>query len=121
MSADARDLVLQIHQRELEQLRQAPLTERPPPFVIDLPEGTPDDPLVEEWSLFRREVSRLLNEGGRGKYALVKLARPITVWDTLRDAVRAAELLFGTEPVLVQPIFPTLRPFRVGGCRRCRA
>jgi hypothetical protein len=121
MSDDGRELVLQLHQRALEQLRLAPPTERPSYPAIDLPAARPGSPFAEEWELFRREVSRLLSEGARGKYALVKAGQPITVWDTLRDAVRAAELLYGPEPALVQPVFPTIRPLSTGSYRRCRA
>jgi hypothetical protein len=52
----------------------------------------------------QESLARPLAEGQRGRFALVKAGRPLTVWDTLADAARAGRLLFGTEPCLVQEI-----------------
>ena len=105
MPQDDRDLIHELHRQEVEQLRQAPPCDLPAPQPIDLPEAAPG----------------LLSEGARGKYALVKAGQPISVWDTLRDAVRAAELLYGPALALVQPIYPTLRPLSTRSYRACRA
>ncbi len=100
--------VVRLHRDALERLRGAPLPVSEPP-TIDLPEEPPDAALAAEWRLFRQEVARLLAEGQLGRFALVK-ADTLTVWDTLGDAARAARLLFGAGPCLVQEIRSSLRP-----------
>jgi hypothetical protein len=122
MTEDADDLVLRLHREEVERIRGKPLGLAPslPPSSLDLPEGEPDSPVAQEWDLFRGEVSRLIREGHQGRIALVKAGQPITVWDTLRDAVQASQLLFGQEPCLVQEILPFLRPLGLGENRPCR-
>jgi hypothetical protein len=119
MNDDRESLVARLHRDELERLRGTamPAPELPP---ISLPEQAADPALAAEWQLFRREIARLLAEGQRGRFALVRSGHPVTVWDTLADAARAARLLFGTEPCLVQEIQPSLRPLRVGYNRPCR-
>jgi hypothetical protein len=114
-----RELVERLHRQALEQLRGATL---PPPEVpeINLPEEPADPAYAAEWKLFRQEVAQLLVEGKRGRFALVKAGHPLTVWDTLADAVQASRLLYGHEPTLVQEIQPFLRSFRVGYNRLCR-
>jgi hypothetical protein len=111
--------VARLHREEVERLRGTPT---PPPELpaIDLPEEAADPSLAAEWKTFRQEVARLLAEGLRGRFVLVKAGHPLTVWDTLPDAARAGRLLFGTEPCLVQEIQPSLRPLRVGYSRLCR-
>jgi hypothetical protein len=79
-----------------------------------LPDVEPGSPIAAEWEIFRREVGWLISEGNRGRIALVKAGRPITVWDTLRDALHAAQLLY-EEPFLLQEIQPSLRPRAVWG------
>jgi hypothetical protein len=110
--------VARLHREELERIRGAPL---PPPEVppIDLPEAPADPAFVAEWKLFRQDVARLLMEGKRGRFALLKAGQPITVWATLGDAVQASRLLYGHEPCLVQEVQPSLRSFRVGYNRLC--
>ena len=119
MTETGRELVERLHRHALEQLRGAPL---PPPEVpeINVPEEPADPAYAAEWKLFRQEVAQLLVEGKRGRFALVKAGRPLTVWDTLADAVQASRLLYGHGPTLVQEIQPFLRSFRVGYSRLCR-
>jgi hypothetical protein len=119
MTDQQESLVARLHREELERLRGAPL---PPPELpqISLPEEPADPAFAAEWKLFRQEVARLLLEGKRGRFALVKAGQPLTVWDTLADAVQASRLLHGQEPCLVQEIQPFLRSFRVGYNRLCR-
>ena len=111
--------VARLHREEIERLRGTP---PPPPELpaIDLPAESADATLAAEWQMFRQEVVRLLAEGQRGRFALVKSGHPLTIWDTLADAARAGRLLFGTEPCLVQEIRPSLRPLRVEYNRPCR-
>jgi hypothetical protein len=122
MTEDAESLVRRLHREEVERLRGQPLERSEPamPPSLDLPEGEPNSPLAEEWRLFRQEVGRLIHEGYRGRFALIKASHPITVWDTVRDAAHAAQLLYGQEPCLIQEILPFLRPLRVGYTGSCR-
>jgi hypothetical protein len=119
MTDKPESLVTRLHREEVERLRGKPT---PPPELpdIDLPEGPADPTLAAEWQMFRQEAARLLAEGQRGRFALVKAGHPLTVWDTLADAARAGRLLFGAGPCLVQEIQPSLRPLRVGDDRPCR-
>ena len=117
MTETGRELVERLHRQALEQLR----SEAPPePDVgqeaprVDLPPAEPGSPFAEEWEAYRSEVGRLLAEGCRGRFALIRIGQPITVWDSLRDAAQAARLLYGTEPSLIQQIDSRLRPLRAG-------
>jgi hypothetical protein len=49
-----------------------------------------------------------------GRFALVKAGQEITVWDSLRDAAQAGQLLYGAETCLIQQILPRLRSLRAG-------
>ena len=112
-------LVERIHRESLTRLReqtQAPIA----PGAGALPPDVPNSPVAEEWTLFCRELPRLLNEGHRGRYALVKAGHDVTVWDTLRDAIHAGDLLYGTTLCLVQPVAASLPSFRVGYNKLCR-
>jgi hypothetical protein len=112
-----RELVERIHRQALEQLRSEAPSE---PEVgqetpqIDLPPAEPGSPFAEEWEAYRNEVRLLLAQGCRGRFALIRIGQPITVWDSLRDAAQAARLLYGSEPCLVQQIDSRLRPLRAG-------
>ena len=120
MSDLPESLVTRLHREEVERLRGAPVALPEVPH-IDLPVEPADPAFAAEWNLFRAEVGRLLVEGQRGHFALVKAGHPITVWDTLTDAAQASRLLSGNEQTLVQEIQPFLRSFRVGYNRLCRA
>lgn len=123
MGEDANELVLRLHRKALEHLDQLPSAST---LGVDeqghakLPEAEPGSPVAADWEIFRQEVERLIREGYRGKFALVKAGQPILVWDTVRDAVQAARLLYGEEPCLVQQILPYVKPLRAGGIRPCR-
>jgi hypothetical protein len=119
MSETHESSVARLHREEVERLRGQPT---PPPEMpeINLPEEPADPAFAAEWKLFRQEVARLLLEGKRGRFALVKAGRPLTVWDSLADAVQASRLLYGNEPCLVQEVQPFVRSFRVGYNRPCR-
>lgn len=81
----------------------------------------PDDLVALEWEILSQELERLLTEGHRGRFALVKQGCPITLWDTLRDAAQASRLLYGSHPCLIQQVLPDLRPCRLGFPSPCRA
>ena len=119
MSDKQENSVTRMHREMVEQLRGAPASPPEPP-TINLPEEPADPMLAAEWKMFREEVARLITEGQRGRFALIKAGHTLTVWDTLADAARASRLLFGTEPCLVQEIQPFLRPFQVEYRRPCR-
>jgi hypothetical protein len=122
MTETGRELVERIHRETLERLRVQPVVSgaRPEPPQEELPEAPPGSPVAQEWELFRHEVARLLAAGDKGRFALIKAGQGITVWDTLRDAVQAGELLYGSEPCLIQQVLPYLRPRCAGLGRRCR-
>jgi hypothetical protein len=123
MTEETRELIARLHPEELERIRnESPLPryEPPAPPYPDLPEVPPDSPVAEEWNIFRRELGRLIVEGRKGKFALIKAGQPSSVWDTLHDAAQAGQLLDGQGPCLVQQIQPTLPPLRVGYNRLCR-
>jgi len=117
MTETGRELVERMHRQALEQLQSEPHPElggRPDEQQIDLPPAEPGSPYAEEWETYRNEVGRLLAEGCKDRFALIKRGQPITVWDSLRDAGQAARLLYGSEPCLIQQIGPRLRPLRAG-------
>jgi hypothetical protein len=113
MAEQGSEAIESLHREELERLRSQsllPHSLRPQPSYPLLPEGESDSPVAEEWAIFRREVARLIRESGKGRFALIKAGQPITIWDTLHDAVQAGGLLHGQTPCLVQQILPYLRP-----------
>src|SRR5437899_47762 len=79
--------------------------------VPDIPDG---QPLAEEWQTFRRELSRLIANGHKGRFALVKGGRVDSVWDTQRDALQAGQERFPGETFLVQEVQWFLRRLRRG-------
>jgi hypothetical protein len=117
MAETGRELVERMHRQALEQLRSEPHpepAEKQEMSVPDLPPALPGSPFAQEWEVFRHEVGRLLAEGCRGRFALIKIGQEITVWDTLHDAAQAGRLLFGTESCLIQQVLPRLRSLRAG-------
>lgn len=61
-------------------------------------------PLAEEVRTFFRELPRLLDEGGHGRFALVKADTIHGVWDTQRDAILFGRERFPEGGFLAQPI-----------------
>ncbi len=114
MTEDADELVTRLHREEIERIRNEPApTERPAPSHPELPDVRAGSPVAEEWAIYRGEVGRLIREGSQGKFALIKVGQPISLWDTLHDAVQAGQVLHGQAPCLVQQVWPYLRP-RIG-------
>jgi hypothetical protein len=123
MSTEGRDLVERLHREAVERMNaglDAGVIDPPPRRVMGLPDVAPDSSITAEWDMFRREVESLIREGNKGRFAVVKAGHPITVWETLRDALQAAELLFGKEMCLVQEIQRYLPPLRLEGDRSWR-
>jgi hypothetical protein len=77
--------------------------ESPPPWAESLPERA--RPLATELATYLRELPRLLEEGHDGRYALIKGATILSLWDTLEDALQAGYERFGPdEPFMTQKI-----------------
>jgi hypothetical protein len=57
-----------------------------------------------ETAAFQRELPRLLEEGERGRFALVFGDEVVSVWDTRRDAVQVGRERFGMVPIFVKEI-----------------
>jgi hypothetical protein len=55
---------------------------------------------------YRRELSRLLDEGHEGRVALIKGDQVISIWDTFEDAYQAGRERFGLDVFIAQPIDP---------------
>jgi hypothetical protein len=53
-------------------------------------------PLATELETFYRELSRLLDEGEAGRFAVVRGAQVVSIWDTYRDELAR---FFGPIPV----------------------
>jgi hypothetical protein len=123
MKDSAYELVERLHREEIERAirqRQVPPSQQPPQEYPGLPEMEPASLGEEEWNLFRRELGRLIQDGHRGRFALIKAGEPISVWDTRKDAVQAGQLLYPQVTCLIQQILPYLRPLRTGFIGRCR-
>ncbi len=116
MEDDGRELCLRMHREELARIRAEGPGQSPDPTdrIAKLPPLPPGSPIKDEWDLFRSELPWLLSQGNRGRFALVKIGHPITTWDTLRDALQAARLIYGKEPFFFQEIQPYLKPIRLG-------
>lgn len=63
-----------------------------------------------EVAAFRRELPRLLEQGERGRFALVYGDEVISVWDTRGDAIQAGWMRFGLVPILVQEVQSEEKP-----------
>lgn len=66
---------------------------------------------VKHWRIYEkeidtylRELSRLLEEGYEGSYALIKGDSVLSIWDTQPDASQAGREKFGREPIFVKEI-----------------
>jgi hypothetical protein len=115
----AGELVRRLQGEEIDRLRaQWPFAvTRPERVYPPLPEAEPGSPIKEEWDLFRAQVDELIRDGKRGKYAVVRVGHPITVWDSLGDALQAARLVYGDEKCMIQEVLPYLRGSRTGYLR----
>jgi hypothetical protein len=71
-----------------------------------LPPGFPPElnALATEIHTYFRELPRLLDEGGGGKFVVVKGDGLFGVWDTHLDAIQHGHALFGEERFLAQAI-----------------
>lgn len=106
-----RDLVLALH--EVAIVNGTSLENVPDP-----PES---DPLRCEWLTFKREAYRLIAEGHKGRFALIKADEVVSVWDTRRDASQAGHERFGLEPFMIQEVQLYVRNVRSGYSRVCNS
>jgi hypothetical protein len=60
--------------------------------------------LERELTTFQRELPRLLQEGNRGRFALVREDNVHSIWPTVDEALTAGYANFGLEPFLVKEI-----------------
>jgi hypothetical protein len=64
-------------------------------------------PLEQELAAYRRELPRLLAEGEKGRWAVVKGDQVLATWDTYRDASQYAREKFPVgEPLMIQQVDP---------------
>jgi hypothetical protein len=106
MNEDGRDFVEQVHRDAIEQGRnQMPPAHEPSTIpCTELPEGNADSPIAREWSLYRREVERLLAEGHENRWLLIKGDEIIGIWDTEEEARAVALQKYLMEPCLIQQV-----------------
>jgi hypothetical protein len=88
-------------------------------LVQDLPDPPAGEPYAEEWKTFKREVYRLMWGGNKGRFALIKGDRVLSVWDTQDDAIQAGRERFGQKPIFVQEVQLYVKPIRSGYARQC--
>ena len=115
---DPAEFVRRLHSEEIEKLRaQWPYGPREERTYPPLPEAEPGSPIKAEWDLFRAAVDGLIRNGNRGKYALIRVGHPILIWDTLGDALQAAQLVGCEQKCIVQQVLPYLRGSKTGYLR----
>jgi hypothetical protein len=90
-------------------------------LVDQIPDPAPGEPFAEEWKTFKRQVYRLMCAGNKGRFALIKGDRVLSVWDTQSDAIQAGRERFGREPFFVQEVQLYVKPIRSGYLRRCHS
>jgi hypothetical protein len=88
-------------------------------LIDQVPEPPGGERFLEEWKTFKREVYRLMCCGNRGRFALIKGERVISIWDTENDAIQAGRERFGQEPLFIQEVQLYLKPLRSGFIRLC--
>ena len=70
----------------------------------ELPPAQPGSPLAVEWETYRREIGRLLAEGQKGKFVLIKGDEIIGIFDTWDEARRVGLEKYLLQPHMVHPI-----------------
>jgi hypothetical protein len=88
-------------------------------LVDQLPDLAADQPFAEEWKTFKREAYRLMCAGDKGRFALIKGAQVVSVWDTRSDAIQAGRERFGQQSFFVQEVQLYVKPVRSGYSRLC--
>lgn len=62
--------------------------------------------MMRDLDVYRRELPRLLAEGAAGRFCIIKDGMVASIWDTARDAMQGAELLYASAPVSLHEIKP---------------
>jgi hypothetical protein len=70
----------------------------------ELPPPQPHSQLAQEWNCYRREVAKLLAEGHKGRFVLIKGDDLIGIWDTEEEAEAVAHQHYFKQPCLIHPI-----------------
>jgi hypothetical protein len=87
--------------------------------VFTQPDMPADQPGATEFNVFKREVPRLIAEGHKGRFALIKGDVIFSVWDTERDATQAGKERFGSDTFTVQEVQWYLKRIRWGYAHLC--
>jgi hypothetical protein len=77
-----------------------------PPSIPKIPGMSPDMPLQQEYSVYLRELPRLLAEGHAGRYVLIKGDELVGLYDTTTAVLEAGYERFGLDPFCVQKVDP---------------
>ncbi len=91
----------------------SPSDQSPKVHYTELPDHRPESPIYREWQTYKRELPRLLAEGGEGKFALIGGDEVIGVFEDEEQARRHRREQYLARPFIVQPIRewePLLRP-----------
>jgi hypothetical protein len=62
--------------------------------------------LLGYYTVYRKELARLLDEGEAGRFAVIKGDLVAHVWDTVADAMQAGTLFIGPQQFAVYQIKP---------------
>jgi hypothetical protein len=114
MTSKQPDVIEQIQGADRTQLRDKPLSQPTAIHYTELPEAAVGDRGGVEWNHYRKEASRLLAEGQEGRWALVKGAEIIGIWDTEKEADACRVQRFLTDDVLIQQIQEWDHVYRCG-------
>ena len=95
-----------LHREALEQFRKRPVPPVGPPTVhyTELTDFPPESPIYLEWKTYRRELPGLLSQGQEGKFALIKGAKIVGIFETWDEGLRVGRERYLLQPFLVQPI-----------------
>jgi hypothetical protein len=93
------DALARLPEPETEHVSQ--VAPRPPStiYFTELPEDNRGDAAVQEWNFYRREVARLLAEGQKGNWVLIKGEQIIGIWGSRDEAAALALERYLNDPV----------------------
>jgi hypothetical protein len=109
MQDEAIRLIQHLVKQEQARLQAAPA--RAPGFAepagipfTALPSDDSNEPLAQEWNVYRREIGRLLAEGHQGRFVLIRGEEIVGLYDDWSTARQAGWTRFGREPFFVHAI-----------------
>jgi hypothetical protein len=103
------DAIRLIQQLVKEEQARLPTAEASPaelagiPFTA-LPADNSNEPLAQEWNVYRREIGRLLAEGHQGRFVLIKGEEIVDLFDDWSAARQAGLKRYLREPFFVHAI-----------------